>query len=232
MVSGNPVEFQDHEYTIDDFLGLSFRLVLNTDYYQKENGVWVDKSTDEEYMKNVIANSEEIKIVGIIKRNEEAVGDDSSYGLIGYRGELMDHLIDRINASEIAKEQLSNKEINVFTGREFSTNSVIDLKNLPPEQQAAMANMSQAELAAYMKSYAENMSSSYEENISKLGISDRENPDSISIYPKDFDSKEKIIEIIDKYNEGKSEEEKIEYSDIVGIMMKSVKEVSIESKIL
>ena len=225
MVSGNPVEFQDHEYEIEDFLGLSFKLVLNTDYYQKENGIWVDKSTDEEYMKKVLANSEEVKIVGIIKRNEEAVGDDSSYGLIGYRGELMDHLIDRINESEIAKEQIANKEINIFTGREFTTSSVIDLTNLPPEQQAAMAKMSQAELAAYMKSYAENMSSSYEENVSKLGISDRNNPDSVSIYPKDFDSKEKIIEIIDEYNKDKSEEEQIEYNDIVGAMMQSVSSI-------
>ena len=225
MVSGEKVEFQDHEYTKEDFLGLTFKLVINTDIYQKENGVWVDKSTDEEYMKNLIANSEEVKIVGIIKRNEEAVGGDSSYGLIGYRGELMDHIIDRINESEIAKEQLANKDINVFTGKEFSTNTTFDMSSMTPEQQTAMSKMSQAEMAAYMKNYSENMSSSYVENISKLGISDKDNPDSISIYPKDFDSKEKIIEIIDKYNEDKSEEDKIEYNDVVGVMMKSVSSI-------
>ena len=225
MVSGEKVDFKNHEYTNEDFLGLTFKLVVNTDVYQKENGVWVDKSNDEAYMKNLIANSEEIKIVGIIKRNEEAVGGDSSYGLVGYRSDLMDYLIDRINESDIAKEQLANKDINVFTGREFSTNSTFDINNLTPEQQAAMANMSQAEMAAYMSNYSSNMTSSYVENISKLGISDKDNPDTISIYPKDFDSKEKIIEIIDKYNEGKSEEDKIEYQDIVGVMMQSVSSI-------
>ena len=212
MISNKEIVFEDHEYNKEDFLGLTFKLVLNTDYYQKENGVWVDKSEDEEYMKSVIANSEEVKIVGIIKRNEEAVGGDSSYGLIGYRGELMDHLIKRINSSEIAKEQLSNKEINVFTGEKFMTSANIDIANMTPEQQAAFASMNSSKKTT----------SSYEENISVLGIADLDVPDSISIYPKDFDSKEKIIEIIDKYNEGKSEEDKIEYSDIVGIMMKSV----------
>ncbi len=212
MISNKEIVFEDHEYNKEDFLGLTFKLVLNTDYYQKENGVWVDKSEDEEYMKNVIANSEEVKIVGIIKRNEEAVGGDSSYGLIGYRGELMDHLIKRINSSEIAKEQLANKEINVFTGEKFMTSANIDIANMTPEQQAAFASMNSSKKTT----------SSYEENISVLGIADLDVPDSISIYPKDFDSKEKIIEIIDKYNEGKSEDDKIEYSDIVGIMMKSV----------
>ena len=66
------------------------------------------------------------------------------------------------------------------------------------------------------------MTSSYEENLVKLGIADKENPASISIYPKDFDSKEGIVEIIDKYNKGKKEIDKIEYTDVVGIMMSSV----------
>ena len=225
MISGRKVEFEDHTYDINDFLGLSFKLVLNTDFYAKENGVWIDKSNDEQFMKKVIANAEEIKIVGIIKRNEEAVGGDASYGLVGYRSDLMTHLIDKINASEIAKEQLANKDINVFTGQPFSTSTKIDIKSLTPEQQAAMASMSQAELASYMQSYSANMSASYEENISKLGISDQNNPDTIEIYPKDFDSKEEIIKIIDEYNEGKSEEDKIEYVDVVGIMMKSVSSI-------
>ena len=66
------------------------------------------------------------------------------------------------------------------------------------------------------------MTSSFEENKIKLGIADIDNPDSISIYPKDFDSKEEIVNIINKYNKGKKEADKIEYSDVVGIMMSSV----------
>ena len=89
----------------------------------------------------------------------------------------------------------------------------------------AISKMSQEELASFMKSYSENMTSSYEENLIKLGISDLDNPDNISIYPKDFDSKEKIVGIIDKYNSKKKEADKIKYTDIVGIMMSSVQTI-------
>lgn len=73
-----------------------------------------------------------------------------------------------------------------------------------------------------MQTYTENASATYKTNLDKLGINDLEDPDTISIFPKDFDSKEEIEKIIDKYNESKSEEEKITYTDMVGLMMSSV----------
>ncbi len=222
MTSGKEVKFENHEYTKEEILNLSFKLVLNTDYYSKENGIWIDKSSDEVYMRKVIANAEEIKVVGIIKRNPDAIGGDYSYGLVGYKGELMDHLIEKINDSAIAKEQLAKPDINVFTGTSFQAKTNFDLNSLTTEQKMALAKMSQSELASYIKSYTENMSSSYEENLRKLGIASQDNPDTISIYPKDFDSKEEIVRIIDEYNKNKDDADKIEYTDVVGLMMKSV----------
>ena len=52
-------------------------MVLNTDYYAKKNNLWIDMSDDESYMKEVIKNSEELKIVGIIKPNSEAIVNTS-----------------------------------------------------------------------------------------------------------------------------------------------------------
>ena len=77
-------------------------------------------------------------------------------------------------------------------------------------------------MATYMKNYSESMTSSYEENMRRLGIAELSNPDTISIYPKDFDSKEEIVKIIDRYNKKKKEADKIKYTDVVGIMMSSV----------
>lgn len=225
MVSGKEVSFEEHSYTTEELLNISFKLVLNTDYYQHKNGLWINMSTDESYMKDILNNAEDIKIVGIIKPNEEAVTGNSSFGMIGYTHALTEHLINKINEEEIVKEQLANKEINVFTGSEFSTDSSFDIKNLSKEQLAYLQSLSQAELAEYMKSYSDNMTSSYEENISKLGIADLEDPDMIAIYPKDFDSKEEITAIIDEYNKGKNEEEAISYTDLVGIMMNSVSSI-------
>lgn len=222
MTTGKEVNFEKTSYTTDELLNLSFKLVLNTDYYKKDHGIWVNMSNNEKYMQNLIEEAEEIKIVGIIKPNEEAVVGGSSYGMVGYTSELTEHLINKINESEITKEQLANPEINVFTGTEFSTQTKFDINNLSKEQLAYIQSLSQEELAAYMQSYSENATSTYEENLSLLGIVDLEEPDGIKIYPKDFDSKENIISIIDKYNEDKAEEEQITYSDIVGLMMSSV----------
>lgn len=222
MTTGKEVNFEKTSYTTDELLNLSFKLVLNTDYYKKDHGIWVNMSNNEKYMQNLIEETEEIKIVGIIKPNEEAVVGGSSYGMVGYTSELTEHLINKINEAEITKEQLANPEINVFTGTEFSTQTKFDINNLSKEQLAYIQSLSQEELAAYMQSYSENATSTYEENLSLLGIVNLEEPDGIKIYPKDFDSKENIISIIDKYNEDKAEEEQITYSDIVGLMMSSV----------
>ena len=77
-----------------------------------------------------------------------------------------------------------------------------------------------------MVNYTKNNDATYEKNLKTMGSVDLDRPSAIAIYPKDFDSKEKITNIIDEYNdkqraEGK-EENIIEYSDVMGILMSSV----------
>lgn len=222
MVSGEEVSFKTTSYKTSDILNLKFRLVKNSDYYQKENEMWLDKSDDEEYVKNLISNAEELKIVGIIKPNEEAVNGASTYGLVGYQHSLMTHLIKENEASDIVKEQTENKDKNIFTGSDFQTNKKFDMNSLSDEQKMALASMSQEEMATYIETYTENMSATYEDNLKKLGSVSLDNPDYIYLYPKDFDSKESIVKIIDKYNDGKEEKDQIQYTDVVGVMMSSV----------
>ena len=225
MISGKEVKFEKVSYKPDEIIGLKYKLVINPDFYQKVNGVWINKSEDTEYMKNIINNSEEIEIVGIVKQNSEAVSSNTKVGSVLYKNSLMKHLVEKVNERDIVKEQLSNKEINIFTGNAFRENSKFDMSSLSYEQMMAMQNMSESELAEYIKAYSENATATYEDNLLKLGISEIDNPDTINIYPKDFDSKEKITKIIEKYNKGKKESEKIEYNDIVGIMMSSVQTI-------
>lgn len=222
MVSGEEVSFKTTSYKTSDILNLKFRLVKNSDYYQKENEMWLDKSDDEEYVKNLISNAEELKIVGIIKPNEEAVNGASTYGLVGYQHSLMTHLIKENEASDIVKEQTENKDKNIFTGSDFQTNKKFDMNSLSDEQKMALASMSQEDMATYIETYTENMSATYEDNLKKLGSVSLDNPDYIYLYPKDFDSKESIVKIIDKYNDGKEEKDQIQYTDVVGVMMSSV----------
>lgn len=106
-------------YTYDELLNTEFTLVLNTDYYQKQESIWVDKSSDESYMKKLIDKSLTLKVVGIIKPNEES--SITTSGEVGYTKELTDYVIENINNSEIAKEQLKNPDKSVLTNTNFSS---------------------------------------------------------------------------------------------------------------
>ena len=162
----------------------------------------------------------EIKVVGIIKINEDS--QSTTTGVIGYTKDLTKYTVNKINETKIAKEQLKNKNINVFTGLEFSDEASFDINSLTLEQQKYLSSLSQNELTQVIKGYTENASATYESNLQKLGIVDLSEPYTIELYPKDFESKDEIVAIIDEYNKDLSEEEKIVYTDIVGVMMDSV----------
>ena len=207
-------------YDYDEIIGLTYKLVLNTDYYEKESGIWVDKKDDEKHMKQVLSKADEIKVVGILKVNEDS--QVTTTGVIGYTKALTEYTVNKINNSILAKEQLKNKDINVFTGLEFSDNPTFDMNSLTLEQKQYLASLSQEELAKVVAGYTENASSTYDSNLQKLGIVDLEDPYTIELYPKDFESKDELVSIIDDYNKGKDESEKLVYTDLVGVMMDSV----------
>ena len=221
-------EPENTSYTYDELLNLSFKLLLNSDYYEKENGLWINKENDDEYMKQKIADAESIKVVGIIKQNENSAATAMAGG-IGYLKDLKEYVIEKTNKSEIVKEQKDNPDINVFTGLKFPSEGEeqnFSIENLTQEQRMALAQMSPEQIADMMETYRENQEATYEDNLATLGAVDLEKPSSISIYPKSFDDKEKIANAIEEYNqkqrnEGK-EENVITYSDLVGTMMKSV----------
>ena len=223
-------ETESTSYTYEDLLNLSFKLVLNSDYYEKENGLWIDKSKDEEYMKQKLNDCEEIKVVGIIKQNEQSVATGMSGG-IGYTKDLKEYVINKTNESEIVKEQKENPDINVFTGLAFPDNDAetFDYSQLSNEQRAKLATLSTEELAEIMETYSNNVNASYEGNLELLGAVDLNKPSSISIYPKDFDGKDVITQEIDKYNQKQrddgKEENVINYTDLIGIMMSSVSQI-------
>lgn len=224
-------EEEQTSYTYEDILNLSFKLILNTDYYEKQNGIWIDQSENEEYMKEKIGNAESIKVVGIIKQNPETVATGMTGG-IGYTKELEEYVINKINESQIVKEQKENQGKNVFSGLDFPKEGEQTTQNystLTQEQQMAMRNLSNEQIAQLMQAYTENKNASYEKNLKQLGAVDLDTPSNIKIYPKDFEAKDAISQGIEQYNqkqrdEGK-EENVINYTDIVGVMMKSVSQI-------
>ncbi len=226
-------ETQESEsYTYDELLNLSFKLLLNSDYYKKENGLWINQEDNDEYMKEKIKEAESIKIVGIIKQNEESVASTAVTSGIGYTKKLKEYVINQSNESEIVKEQKENKETNVFSGLKFPTEEEKEnytMTNLTNEQRMAMSKLSSEEIAKMMETYTANKEASYEKNLEKLAAIDLQQPTSINIYPKNFNAKDKIAEAIENYNEKQKQEGKeenvINYTDMVGLMMKSVSQI-------
>lgn len=98
------------------------------------------------------------------------------------------------------------------------------MQTLSEEQQQYIASLSDEERTALLEKYLEQNEpeTTYEENLSKLGVADIENPSAILLYPVDFESKEFIEDIIRDYNDGKAEEDQISYTDLVGMLMSSV----------
>ena len=223
-------EAEQTSYTYDEILNLSFKLILNSDYYKKENGIWVDKSDNDDFMKDVINKAEEIKVVGIIKPSKETVVTATTGG-IGYTKGLEEYVINKCNNSEIVKEQKDNKDTNIFSGLKFPTDSdeKFDYSTLSTEQQMAMRALSTEQIAQMMEAYTQNKNATYEKNLNKMGAIDLDDPSEIYIYPKDFESKDKIADAIEDYNQKQKddgkEENVINYTDMVGVMMKSVTQI-------
>lgn len=243
MMVGESYETKkDISYTFDEILDTEFKLVMPTDMYKYNDvtGTWDDYSKDDKYMTNVVNNGTDIKVCGIIRPNDDAVSTSISSG-IGYTAKLTEYIIEEAKNSEIAKAQLADTSVDIFTGVPFdndrNTEITMDdvnayMATLSPEESAQMqamtSGMSDDQIlqlfSASLK--ARTTDATLDSNKSKLGITDLDTPSQIDIYATDFDSKEKVQNIIKDYNklqqdDGK-EENVINYTDYVGIMMSSV----------
>ena len=225
IMNGKEIKTKQVSFDYDEIIGLTYKVLLNTDYYEKENCFWVDKREDEEYLKEKLIDSDELKIVGIVKPSEEWSGTISSMGGVLYLDELEKKIIEKINNSEIVKEQKQNPEVNVITGLKFSEEK-FSVENLSIEQQRYLQSLSTEELADVISKYREQAESTYESVLQDLGSVDLDKPSAINIYAKDFESKDEIKNIIEKYNQRQEDnnhlENVINYNDIVGLLMSSV----------
>ncbi len=189
IMSGSKVETKETTYTYDELLKLKFRVVVNSELYKHENNLWVDGTTDQNFMLDKIKKGIELKVVGIIRPSSDAVDATKS---IGYQSSLISHIAEVNNKSTIYTEQKKNFDLDVFTGMPFNKDMGTSLNN----------------------------------NLKKMGIIEGSRPSAINIYPKNFEAKEKIIDLIEEYNKDKKdnnlESEIINYTDYVGLLMKSV----------
>ena len=228
-------------YTYDQILDLKFKLLVNSDYFEKTgDNIWTDRTDDSIYIQSILDDAQEIKVVGILRPSENSINSQTS-GFIGYKSDLMGKLIYDVNQSEIVRYQKSNPELNVFTGFPFENNFEamgfaelnMYISTLPEEEQyqynSYISQMlsqgkTEEEIAEVFRKALSSQSNiaTYDGNLALMGVSDINKPSIINIYPKDFEAKDSISELISQYNDKAEEDKKIIYTDYVGLMMSSV----------
>lgn len=238
IMSGEDVEIVKTSYTYDELLNLSYKLLLPTDYYEynEELGIWEDKSDSELYLKSVLENALDIRVVGIVRPNAEATAT-SINGIIGYTKSLTEYVIDQVNASDIVKNQKEHADTDIFSGQPFDDGESVVytmddvnawLMTMEEEErtqmQAVFSSMTEEQVVAMFTEQMEKLKTdaTYDGNLSLLGVADLTKPSQINIYAVDFEAKEAIGSKIEEYNKSVEEEDQIVYTDYIGLMMSSI----------
>ena len=242
MMRGETIESKELEFTYDELMNLDFRLILPTDRFTKAGSFWKNRSGDAEFMKELLENAMRIRIVGILRPSQGSV-TASVTGSIGYRRELTDFLLREVAGSEIAKEQLADPNTDVFTGQPFTSVAVDALSMLDsmdvPEFLTLMEEkglipagmipdaykplLTKELLTQFVQKGSMMVSgNTYEQNLATLGVSDPDRPSAIYLYPRNFEAKEKLCDLIAGYNTNAEKGEEITYTDYVGLLMSSV----------
>ena len=126
-----PTDFKTYRYS--DFIGIQFKLVNAADRYLRDDdhNAWVDKSDDKDFMKDLLASSETLTVVGVVQPKEDASASMLSSG-IAYPASLTQHVIAAAADSQMVKDQLASPSINVMNGEPFGTEdaSAFDMSSL------------------------------------------------------------------------------------------------------
>lgn len=215
-------------YQYSDFIGKTFKAVVNTNRFVKENNQWINKIDDKSYMKTQIENGLELKIVGVLRQKEGTRSSvNSPSGGMAYTSALIDYTSEQIQNSDIVKEQEANPTINVFTGKEFAKDpKPFNSADLTEEEKIQLAKMTPEQQAQYVQQYNDNLAATYEENLMKLGVIDKSKPAAIEFYTSSFQQKQELKDFINAYNTAKKdagEDDKVlAYSDDIQTIMSSI----------
>ncbi len=144
------IEVSDERWSYQDICGLTFRVVLPSSCYSYDEttGTYTDLRDTQAGLRYLYDNGLDLKIVGILRPNEEAVSGMLS-GTICYTAALTEHIVKAAKEAPAVQAQMADPSMDVFTALPFreSTGEMTD------EQKAAdftayVAGLSEAEKAA------------------------------------------------------------------------------------
>ncbi len=144
ILAGEDYETELAEWSYEELCQTTFSLVLPTDYFQKNSdGTWTQLEKDETTRSYLYAGGTELRIVGVIRANEDATAHSIS-GAVGYTSALTQKMIEKVQQSEVVLAQQAQPETDVLSGLPFRTGD-------EPE-------LTQAEKAADFRGYLDTLS--------------------------------------------------------------------------
>lgn len=175
-----------------EVLGKEIKLVFNNQYYTKYMNMFIPNSN----LDDVYYNKENLtlKVVGIVRNKED-----------NYLGQIATSMNSLGNITDTSSMMSSNNigsilYKNDLVEKVISVNSSSDI----------VLSQSKSDNSVFT---GEKLDSDSKDNM-LLYLGSKDEPFMINIYPKDFESKDKIIEYLDKYNIDKNDENKIVYNDL------------------
>ncbi|MBQ9227883.1 MAG: ABC transporter ATP-binding protein/permease [Eubacterium sp.] len=205
--AGETVEEEVASWTYEDICNAEFYLIPTCDQYrQNSEGYYDYLGASANEVMALTENGITLKIAGIIQVKDDNVAIPT-IPAIGYTKALSDYVIDYAAQSEIVQAQTADTENDLLTGKPFAAEGESLLAKLVPAMSALVPKKS------------------YEGNLEKLGVVNKDEPTSIAIYADTFEDKEQVIKCIEAYNDSVSEEKKIVYTDYVGVIMSSVSSI-------
>mgnify|MGYP002532726551 FL=1 len=242
LLTGSTVQTETISYSYDDLLNLTFTLVLPGNLYQEQgDGIYADISGDEAAMSQALDQGVTLHIAGIARSSSNSMISSMMAGGVGYTHELVEYVVSANNETPAVKAQREHPDTDIFTGINFSGGVDMEpsmemletyLNSLPQEQQTAVramiGMMSEERILSMMRAEMakQKTDATYESNLAKLNATNLDTPTQIKIYPIDFESKQRIVDLIEQYNAQMQaaghEEGVIRYTDYVGSLMSSV----------
>ena len=171
IMSGESVDISNTPLTLtyDDLMNVDLRLIMPADTYRYNSkyDVYEDMTEDSEYMQNIYDKSLKLKIVGIVSPKEGVTSMALNPG-VSYTKKLVDYIIDYSKNTDIVKKQLTNSEVDVFSGKKFDDEknnfdfAFSDLVSIDNEklQSAFNINIDKSALENQTKNYMSEISSS------------------------------------------------------------------------
>ena len=168
FVSQETVEAKVESWSYEEICDMSFRYIFPADMYQYDEAEekYINLGEEDLGLKTLYNNGLELKIVGVIRQNEDAVSGMMT-GAIGYTHALIEYIAREAEQKDLVKKQLADKDYNILSGLKF-LDTEDEALTKDRKQQAARDYIEQADEATIAELYIKFMCHPSDEYVKEM----------------------------------------------------------------